>query len=110
MPAHQFQPGMECSLIARLCNPDSDEYAQVPLFIVLDVFGSYWWGPGWTQGLDNWFIDLSPGLTELEIIPSFTWPAGSGSASGLFFHGAMTNPGMTALWGGMSSWEFGYGA
>ncbi len=109
MPAHQFHPGMECRLTATICNPDAQSYGSIPLFVVLDVFGSYWWGPGWSVELDHWTIDLAPGSMELEIIPAFTWPGVSGSASGLKFHAAMTDPSMTALFGELSTWEFGYG-
>lgn len=108
MPSTFYQPTDLCFLNAELCNPDPEPYADVPLFVVLDVYGSYYFWPDWTQLLDYEVIVLTPGIQVRHLINPFAWPSGAGSASGITFIGAMTDPGITQLWGGYSQLTFGW--
>jgi len=58
-------------------NPD----APLPThqYILLDVWGQYWFWPGWQQTLDFTAKDVPTGSTS-EYILDFTWPAGAGNA------------------------------
>jgi hypothetical protein len=112
MPAAWFQPGDPCYLEARLTNP-GDTLENLRLFVLLDVFGQYYFGPSWApypQALDWWTIRrLNRGAETMTIIPEFTWPADSGSASGLRFIGALTDEAVSGLIGEAGVWEFGFG-
>ena len=108
MPAHFFREGDPCGCSVFLCNPSDETYSDVPLFVLLDVYGSYFFAPGYTS-FDRYVIDLHQGREEMVILPVFNWPQISGSADGILWYAAMTNAGMSELFGGMDSWEFGWG-
>ncbi len=108
MPDHHFSPGEACSLAVDICNPSDDVYDGIPLFVLLDVYGSYYFAPSFGQAFDHFTINVIPGMHQLEVLPEFAWPDNAGSASGILFHSAMTNPEMTELMGGMSTWSFGW--
>jgi serine protease len=110
MPSHEFTAGSTCWLKVSVCSPGAP-LDNVPLFVILDVYGTYWFAPGWVimdQGIDYYSMTIPAGLHEFNAIESFTWPSGTGSADGLFFHAAMTDPGISELYGNMSTWEFAY--
>jgi hypothetical protein len=46
--------------------------------------------------------------TTIPIVPSFAWPAGLGSASGVRFYAGLTDPAMTTLYGELGMFEFGW--
>lgn len=108
MPGEHFEPGDPCMLVAMICNHESTAMVGVPFFVVLDVFGQYYFGPGFTTELNYWIVDVAPGLLQVQIIPVFLWPSGAGSAEGLVFYGAMTDPQITTIIGDLGSWTFSY--
>ncbi len=111
MPAFEFAPGDVCYLFAGLGNV-SEAITDVPFFVLLDVFGTFYSAPEW-KSIDeslSWYeVDLPTGYLDMRIIPVFTWPEGTGTASGLMFYGAMTNAAMTDLMGGLGTVPFGWG-
>ena len=111
MPSHDFRVGDPCYLDAIVCNATAQQLTDHPLFVVLDVFGEYWFAPSWikiTEGIDFFDLDFSIGITNVEVIPLFSWPPDTGSQSGIFFWGAMTNPERTEIFGELDNWEFGW--
>ncbi|MBN1355808.1 hypothetical protein JXA40_06000 [bacterium] len=108
MPSEFFRPGSPCSCRVFTCNPTGQTVPDIPLFVILDVSGQYFFAPGFS-GLDFYRIDLAPGITEIEVLPEFPWPAGAGSTDGITWLAAMTNPQITRLFGEMDTWEFGWG-
>ncbi|MBN1355366.1 S8 family serine peptidase [bacterium] len=108
MPSEYFTPGDPCACRVFVCNPDPDGYANMPLFVILDVYGLYFFAPSFSD-FDYYSLALVPGEMEIEVLPEFTWPEGAGSASGILWYGAMTDPGITQLFGEMDTWEFGWG-
>jgi hypothetical protein len=99
----------------ELCNPGPDE-PTLPLFVVLDVYGSYYFWPSWTHydppaspEIDYREELLEIGVRELSIIDPFPWPDAGGPVEGILFHGALLTPDMTGIYGEMDSVEWGYG-
>ena len=93
------------------CNAAPEPLAGLPLFVILDVYGSYYLAPSFRpldQGVDFYEFDYPPGETVVTVIPEFLWPAGVGSAAGLIFYSALTDPGVTALVGSLGQWEFAF--
>jgi hypothetical protein len=78
------------------------------LFIILDVYGEYWFWPSWTQRLDYDRRYFDGETYEEMAILDFTWPAGVGSAAGLRFWSAITETGGTTLLSNVDFVEFGY--
>jgi hypothetical protein len=109
MPDSFFRPGDTCYLEATVCNGHEEPLVGYPLFIILDVYGEYWFAPSWNQELDYYAFDLPPGPTVFRPVPEFSWPAGDASATGIVFWGALLDPGMTEVAGNIGRFEFGFG-
>lgn len=110
MPAHSFAPGQTCGCRATVCNAGATPLANHPLFVILDVAGTYFFAPSFSA-YDNYLTahgSFPPGRTEVIVLPNFSWPAGAGSFSGCMFYGALTNPAVTTLVGEMDSWFFSW--
>ncbi len=112
MPATYFQPGDDCYLDAILRNP-SDPLNDVPLVVILDIDGVYWFWSSWTREFDFEMLDVPAGSKTVQIIPDFTWPdTGNSTMNGLIFWAAILTPDMTEILGGISGidhFEFGFG-
>ena len=108
MPAEYFRAGDPCSTLVYVCNPGPDEYTNVPLFVILDVYGQYFFAPTFGD-FAHYTIDVPTGQQEILVLPEFTWPANVGSASNIIWISAMTDPAITELFGDMDQWTFGWG-
>lgn len=115
MPSHYFSPGSPCQLTAWITNT-SELLSNIPLFVVLEASGCYFFHPSWClnpddcPGGDFERLDQVPvGLTEHVIIPGFVWPNIEGVSDSLRFYGAMIDEQQMDLMGEMGYWEFGYG-
>lgn len=109
MPDTMFFPGDTCGCAVTVCNA-GDAAVSRPLFVILDVAGSFFFAPSFGN-FDN-YLDLYPsfpfGSTLVTVLPPFVWPSGAGSFTGCTWYAAMTNPQMTALYGEMGTWTFGW--
>ncbi len=108
MPASYFQAGDACACSVLTCNPGDQSIEDVPLFVVLDVFGSYFFAPGFNE-YDYQTITLHPGEQEWVILAEFSWPEGAGTAEGIRWYAAMTDSTKTELFGSMDTFAFGWG-
>ena len=109
MPSHHFQAGDECSLTAEICNAELAGFENIPFFCLMAFSGNYWFYPSWSQSVDFSIQESLPvGVSSLPIIEPFVWPDGVGSAQGIQFISAMTDPEISAIIGVMGIWEFGW--
>jgi len=108
MPSHEFRAGDVCSCWVTVCNPSDRYYVGVPLFVLLDVFGSYYFAPSFAGFETFESLSLGPGQQEFQVVPEFYWPAGTGIASGICWYAAMTDPGVTQLFGSLGTFTFGW--
>jgi len=106
-----FHTGDTFSCIAHVCNNTGDTLTGYPLLVLLDVYGSLFWAPSFSQEFDC-FLDEYPafpeGTTDVEVLPSFTWPPNAGSAQGIRFYAALTDPAIRILIGHWDISEFGW--
>ncbi|MBN2053785.1 hypothetical protein JW905_02605, partial [bacterium] len=90
-----YRPDDEFLLVCRCINPygslSADEY------IILDVFGEYWFWPRWWQDLDYRMTYLPAMQVMDETILQFTWPHGAGTLSGINFWAALLECGTIDL-------------
>lgn len=107
MPADFYAPGDPCACTVTACNPGPTGYVDVPLFVILDVYGGFYFAPGF-NGFDYYEIDLYPGKTPMDIVPEFAWPEGCGTATGILFYAAMLRDDMTAVLGEWDVISFGW--
>lgn len=112
MPSVFYVPGDTCYLRAHVMSDLTR--SNVPLFVLLDVYGTYWFWPGWTNTTDYSLQNLVPGEVPLDIVSSFVWPdIGGQTATGIVFWSALLNESMTEVLGGtagIGQWAFGYGS
>lgn len=107
MPSHDFEEGDRCYCSIELCNAESATFMNIPLFVVLDVYGSYYFAPSFTD-MDWYRVTVARGKMGISILPCFDWPAGAGTAKGITWLAAMTNSQMTELIGEMGTFTFGW--
>ncbi|MCD4652948.1 hypothetical protein K8T06_03335, partial [bacterium] len=102
--------GETCSAEAVVCNPGPNVPVDIPLFVILDAYGELFFAPSFNQVYDAYMIDtLTVGEHHFQILPEFVWPSGVGSANGIYWYAAMTNPEITELFGEWDMFEFGWG-
>ncbi len=104
-----FRAGDTFHLEALISNPGPDNYCNLPLFVILDVHGSYFYYPEWSMDLDYNMIDLQAGIQRKQIL-LFEWPEIDGDHTGIFFHAALLTDSFNAILGRWSSVEFGWTA
>jgi len=107
MPGTFFQEGDEFYLDVYACNPTKNHFQDLILFLILDVYGEYFFAPSFSD-FDYIPIDLYPGMQVIELIPPFFWPPGTGAMQGIILYAAMTNPEMTSLLGNLDMIAFGW--
>jgi hypothetical protein len=107
MPDNELEAGDMFRLRAE-CR-GNPEYSLADLYVILDVYGNYWFWPGWSQDIEFQTISLNPDRSIIVFILDFKWPSGDfGSADGLMFWGALLDPQNGALIGNYDHVEFGY--
>ncbi len=109
MPSGYFSGGTPCQLLAWVFNT-SDMTRNLNLYVVLDVFGNYFFAPAWTGAAASSPISVAPGRTEIEILAEFPWPHGTGTATGILFWGAVLDPATGVIFGQLDRFAFGWHA
>lgn len=104
-----FQAGDPFRLIFTAGNPEPGSISG-HFWLLLDVFGLYWFYPGWTgiPGFTPIILD-SGSVYGPETTLDFIWPEGIDShASGLMFHAAITDAENSMLLSNAATVTFGY--
>jgi hypothetical protein len=87
----------ELFFLERKCTNSPAGVLAVDEYIILDIYGSYWFWDSWTQALDFKTWTLDPAGTYRDTILEFTWPEVSGTLSGMYFWGAFLEAGTMNL-------------
>lgn len=66
-------------------------------YILLDIYGAYWFWPGWTTEVDFESWTIPAGGSSQDMILQFDWPAVEGIYTGLKFWAGLLNAGTTEL-------------
>ncbi|GEM_PF-3559762 len=110
MPSVQYHPGETCWCRATVRNASAHALSGYPLFVVLDVIGVYYFAPSFSD-FDHYldgYPTFAPGNTDVTVIPEFVWPEGAGSAEGIEWCAALTDPEITTVIGGLGRFTFGW--
>ncbi len=110
MPDTMFYTGSLCMCTVTVTNDTGGALTDHPLFVILDVYGSYFFAPSFSA-YDNYLSDypsFASGDTEVTVIPEFNWPNGAGSATDIIFYAAITDPGINGLYSNLDTWTFGW--
>ncbi len=111
MPSHHFAGGDPCGCRVRICNAEGRRLEKIPLFVVLDAYGTYFFAPSLTENFDHYlpeYPSFEVGLTEVIVLPEFEWPHNSGNAENIYWYGALVNEEMTNIIGKMGVFTFGW--
>jgi len=103
----EFTAGDMFELVAVVTNPGPVQYHNQPLAVVLEVLGTYFFHPDWTNLPNYESVTVSLGINSY-IILSFIWPEHTGSADQLYFYSALVNPAMNLLMSNLASVSFSY--
>mgnify|MGYP000923007381 CR=1 FL=1 len=106
LSASDYHGGDQFLFGAELCNGNDSEL-EIDFYVLLDVYGLYWFYPSWSQSLDFQPLTLPPCQCTSRTILDFIWPEGTGSADGITFWLAMFHAGTYDLID-MDSCSFGY--
>ncbi len=109
MPAKYFSAGDSCACRVELCNPGPGVYPDIRLFVILDVYGDYFFAPTFTEFNYYEVEELTTGPHEIEVLSPFSWPEGAGSAGNIVWYAGMSDSTMNHLLGQMDMWIFGWG-
>ena len=110
MPTDYYSFGEICYVKTTVSNDTPDLYTEVPLFVLLDCYGIFFWWPSWSNDIDYIMIDVEPMIEqEYWVIEPFIWPDVDSVASNIWFYTAMTDKKITQILGLFDSFEFGWG-
>jgi len=102
-----FEAGDQFHLGLSLWNRD-DSACALPLFLVLEAAGSYWFWPAWSPAPDYVEVPLPHGGDHRDApVLDFIWPDNAGALAGLRFWTALTSPDLTQIIGTMDMQEWG---
>ena len=110
MPSMDYGPGDDCYCKVQVCNPDDVTYQDVPLFVLLNVFDTFYFAPAFNNYDKYEITTLAPyDFFEQDVLELFQWPEGAGNvAQGVSWIAAMTNTEITDLLGDLDTFEFGW--
>ncbi len=107
LPGSPFT-GEDSFKLRAQCMGDPDD-SDVNLYVILDVYGEYWFHPGWTEIPQYETIALNPSRPVMSFVLDFIWPDNiQGSVDGLYFWGAILDQETSDLIGDFDRVEFGY--
>lgn len=108
MPGTLFHPGDAFFCNISVCNQEGMTLEGYPLIVLLDVFGQFFFAPSFEPTLDYYSMAFPVGISVVEVLPEFSWPQGAGTAEGIVWYAALTDPSITSLVGMMDSMTFGW--
>lgn len=107
MPSTDFGPGDACRCRVTVCNPTGEAFTDLPVFVILDVYGMLFFAPDFSP-FAYYLIPLEPGATVIDVLPQFEWPSGAGTATGIRWYAGITNSAFTAIVGDLDTFTFGW--
>ncbi len=107
-PSNNFRPGDPFFLTVNICNTFRFPLVDLPLIVILELNGTFWFGPSWSSSSDHYQEEWQAGTSAFPVISEFLWPSDAGTYFGAIFWGAMTNPAITDIIGVYDRWEFGW--
>lgn len=104
MPFKDISPDSYCACKVIVQNSGTDMMTENPLFVILDVYGNYYFAPSFNN-FDYYTASFAPGRTLIAVLDEFHWSEGLGSGQAIFYS-AITDAEITEIVGEMSTLEF----
>lgn len=105
MPSDHYHPGETCSCDLVICNGEDEVLTGYPLFVILDVYGMFFFAPSFGE-FDYYDDTFEVGESTVQVLPAFDWPEGAGAAGPVAWYAAFTDPEITTLFGDMDMFQF----
>jgi len=102
-----YRAGDTFSLTVTACNGSREEPIENPIFVILDVYGEYFFAPSWSS-FDYYKWEVPPCSCISKEILMFIWPYGAGQGTGLIIYCAMTDVSFSEIIGDFSMCMFGW--
>lgn len=103
-----FQAGNPFLLTYQIVNPTANSF-NTALWIILDVYGAYWFFPSWTTAPEYEPKTIASGAdTGIITVLDFAWPQTDSHAEGLRFWSALTDTTVFNLFSDVRFVEFGF--
>ncbi len=113
MPSDYFAPGDPFDLILHIHNHFGLPLIDVPVLVVLNVHGHYWYYPEWSSEPGVRYVSFPNGESGFYVVGAMEWPeTGSFSMSGIQFWAALLSQDFEDVIGdenGIASVSFGFG-
>ncbi len=100
-----YQEGDMFRLTTEIFNPFNALIVEE--YIILDVYGAYFFYPGWTESVDSEWWGLPTQMFNQTIL-EFIWPEVAGQANELTFWIGLVEPGTVNILGSVDHARFGY--
>ncbi len=110
LPQSEFTTGDTFFVSVAISNA-RDPMTQIPLFVLLEIHGAYWFWPEWVAyppDISFQPVDVPSGNSGVNIIDPFQWPATDTSADGLLFAAALVNQELTDILCPVDYFQWGY--
>jgi len=111
MPSKMFSEGDPCWCRMEVCNADTTVLEDYPVVAILMIGNTLFFAPDMSAEFQTYLPDypsLEPGLTQIEVMSPFTWPAGAGAFNDSVWYAAILTPELNGVLGEIGSWEFGW--
>ena len=115
MPSTHYEPGDLFYLDAEIVNDEGRTLYSIPLFVILELYGEFYFYPSWVHfappnfNYDYYlFSSIEPGSFVQEIIPDFYFPEINMELKNVKFYGAILNSEFNQILGHLDiiTWEF----
>lgn len=107
IPSSDIHSGDPFYLTAIINNP-GPHGGYAPLVILLEIQGSFWFYPTWSQSFTYEDYELVHGAFAINVIPQFNWPSGTGTLNGINVYGALLTTDLSEIWGLWDMVTFGF--
>jgi len=107
MPSDTYYPGDIVWTDLWITNYTSDVFWDTPVFVILDVYGTYYFAPSFMD-FDYYVRNVIPGEILIIVLGEFYWPEGAGEACDIRWWAAATDPEMTKLISTMEEFSFSW--
>ncbi len=104
MPADFFEWNDLCSCKISLCNPSPETMSKIPLFVIFETAGLFYFAPGFGD-FDCYTVDLPPGSSRKVILEEFKWPYFLEDPGSMTIYAGLTDPDFSRLIGELGTWK-----
>jgi len=103
-----LSPGDEIGLAGEVYNHDIVSCDGLAGFILLVVGDQYYFYPGWSDAVEYSYMDIAPGVRDVEFIHPVEYGGGAGAMDGLYFISAFLKPDLSDFYGNIHYVEFSF--